>query len=89
MQLKKVLVIAVCCLLTLCVGSAFGLSTLYDNSGGYNVVSGYDNKIPYEAFFTTFAPTPEKIKVQKGDTQAIIPIHQKEQKIEQKGLKEE
>lgn len=77
------------------IGTAVALDTKYDNSQSYDqtwyVESGYDNQIPYKAFFMELAPTPEKIKVQRTTKfgqviQAEIPINQTEENVEQKGL---
>lgn len=75
------------------VGSGYALETRYRNDQGYNNKTGYNNqvgynnKIPYDEFFKSKAPQPEKIKVQKGNVQAVIPINQREEQIEQKGIK--
>jgi len=83
-------------LLSVCLGfgsNALALDTHYNNKEGYKVVDGYNNKIPYAAFFKEHKPNPEVIKVQKttkfGNViQAEIPIHQTEQNVEQKGLED-
>ena len=75
------------------VGNGFALETRYRNDEAYNNKIGYDNrtgynnKIPYQSFFSDTDLEPRKIKVQKGRVQAIIPINQKEETIEQKGIK--
>jgi len=90
--LKKVVAIAFLMIFVF-VGNGFALETRYRNDEGYNNKigynnrTGYDNKIPYSSFFGVNAPEPEKIKVQKGKVQAIIPINQKEETVEQKGIK--
>ncbi len=77
--MKKICTIVVLLIFAF-VGNAFGLKTYYNNKTGYN------NKIPYSAFFNGHSPKPAKIKVQKGKIQAIVPVNQKEEKVEQKGL---
>ena len=89
--LKKFIIIIF--LIFVFVSSGYALETRYrndkgyNNKIGYNNQIGYNNKIPYHEFFGSKAPQPEKIKVQKGDVQAVIPIHQEEQQVEQKGIK--
>jgi hypothetical protein len=61
----------------------------YNNKIGYNNRIGYNNQIPYKSYFNENAPKPDKIKVQKGEVQAVIPINQKEEQIEQKGISSE
>lgn len=83
---KTVLCVAVLSFIFLGFGSANALNTYYDNSQIYN------NKIPYSAFFNGHSPKPEKIKVQKSVNgkvvQAIVPVNEKEQDVEQKGLED-
>ena len=80
-KMKKMFtILAVLSFLILGVGNSYALKTYYNNKQGYN------NKIPYSAFFNGHSPKPEKIKVQKGKIQAVVPINQKEEKVEQKGL---
>lgn len=89
--LKKFVIIVF--LIFIFVSSGYAIETRYrndegyNNKIGYNNQVGYNNKIPYHEFFSSKAPQPEKIKVQKGKVQAVIPINQKEEKIEQKGIK--
>lgn len=90
-RLKKFVVIVF--LIFIFVSSGYAIETRYRNDEGYNNKIGYNNrigynnKIPYHEFFSSKAPQPEKIKVQKGKVQAVIPINQKEETIEQKGIK--
>lgn len=77
---KMCTIIAVLSFLILGIGNIYALETYYENKQGYN------NKIPYKEFFNGHSPKPEKIKVQKGKIQAVVPINQKEEKVEQKGL---
>ena len=63
--------------------SAWALDTYYNNQTGYN------NKIPYSAFFNGHSPQPEKIAVQKGRVQAVVPVNTKEVQVEQEGLEDE
>ena len=68
------------------IGNVHALNTYYNNNQVYN------NKIPYSAFFNGHSPEPDKIKIQQstknGVTQAIVPVNEKEQEVEQKGLED-
>ncbi len=71
--------------------NAFALNTLYSNKMGYDNRTGYQNNIPYKAFFNGKSPKPETINVQASDgkgrvVQAVVPVNEKEVKVEQKGL---
>lgn len=77
---KMFTIIAVLSFLILGFGNSYALKTYYENRQGYN------NKIPYKAFFNGHSPKPQKINVQKGKVQAVVPINSKEEKVEQKGL---
>jgi hypothetical protein len=83
---KALAVLVVLSFIGLGFGSAHALNTYYDNSQVYN------NQIPYSAFFNGHSPKPEKIKVQvssdRGVVQAIVPVNEKEQEVEQKGLED-
>ena len=72
------------CIVSFGFGNAWGLDTKYSNKAGYN------NKIPYRATFNDVRP--EQIKVQKTGNgkvvQAVIPVNQEEETVEQQGLKE-
>ena len=83
--MKKLWFIAiiVCFIVSWLNVSAWSLNTYYNNQ------TGYDNKIPYSAFFNGHSPQPGKIAVQKGKVQAVVPINEKEVTVEQKGLENE
>ena len=83
--MKKLWFIAiiVCFLVSWLNVSAWSLDTYYENRTGYN------NKIPYAAFFNGHSPQPAKIAVQKGNVQAVVPVNEKEVKVEQQGLDSE
>ena len=91
--MKKMLIMM---LLTVFVlsGNVFALNTFYENQQGYDVNMGYNNKIPYKAFFDVDnpnSPKPENKNVQKYDRfgnviQAVVPVNERETKVEQKGL---
>ena len=90
-ELKKFIILIFLIFIFATTGNAletrYRNDTGYNNKTGYNNLTGYNNKIPYQSFFGENAPQPEKIKVQKGNAQAVIPIHQKEEQIEQEGIK--
>ena len=82
LPMKKLFtIIAILGFLIFGFGNSYALKTYYNNKTGYN------NKIPYKAFFNGHSPKPEKINIQKGKVQAVVPLHEKEENVEQKGLK--
>jgi len=81
MCLKKIIVLLSVISFTILSGNAFAFKSYYSNHVGYN------NKIPYKAFFNGHSPKPEKIAVQKGRVQAVVPINTPEEKIEGNGKK--
>jgi hypothetical protein len=68
------------------------LSFIFLSLGTSNALETYyNNKIPYSAFFNGHSAKPNKIKVQKVTKsgkaiQAVVPVNQAEEKVEQKGL---
>jgi hypothetical protein len=82
---KLLVVLTILSFIFLSLGSSNALETYYNNHSGYN------NKIPYSAFFNGHSAKPNKIKVQKVTKsgkaiQAVVPVNQAEEKVEQKGL---
>lgn len=72
--MKKLIVIVSVICFTILSGNALAFKSYYNNN------IGYDNKIPYKAFFNGHSPKPEKIAVEKGRVQAVVPINTPEEK---------
>lgn len=82
---KLLMILMILSFVCLGLGNANALETYYKNNQGYN------NNIPYSAFFNGHSPKPAKIKIQKitksgKAIQAVVPVNQAEEKVEQKGL---
>lgn len=71
------------CMVSFSFGNAYALETKYDNK------SGYENKVQYRSLF--YEAKPDKIMVQKSGNgnvvQAVVPVNEKEETVEQQGLK--
>lgn len=82
--MKKILVISL--LILFSASTAMALDTYYDNQVGYN------NKIPYSAFFNGHGPRQQEIKVQGNVDgqrfQGVIEVNTPEEKVEQQKVED-